>query len=32
LLEKLQRGEMSVDEALALDPVPGEIIAWLRTP
>jgi len=31
LLEKLQRGEMSADEALDLDPVPGEIIAWLRT-
>jgi YkoY family integral membrane protein len=30
LLEKLQRGAMSVDEALELDPVPGEIITWLR--
>jgi hypothetical protein len=30
LLEKLQRGAMSADEALGLDPVPGEIITWLR--
>jgi predicted tellurium resistance membrane protein TerC len=30
LLEKLQRGEMSTDEALDLDPVPGEVIDWLR--
>lgn len=30
LLEKLQRGEMSIEEALELDPVPREIIVWLR--
>jgi YkoY family integral membrane protein len=30
LLEKLQRGEMTADEALDIDPVPGEVIDWLR--
>ncbi len=30
LLERLQQGELSPAEALELDPVPREVVAWLR--
>lgn len=30
LLRRLEKGELSVDEALALDPVPQEVLGWLR--
>lgn len=30
LLEKLKQGEMTIEAALELDPIPREIIVWLR--
>ena len=31
LLERLKRGEISIDEVVAMEYVPGEILRWLRT-